>query len=205
MKFQELSNLCEAPMNEDWKSKVASGLLAGASLLNMPNVEAGDKVPKKPDTETVDKKFEPNLIARIIFAEAGGSGHTGKKVSDEERRLVASTIYNRIGHKAFGNPKTAEEVVKMPRQYSALFSDENSLWKLSADPQRLPKVVRPAWLKSAKLANELESDTGKFVKDVVVYHDKSIKKPRDWTKNPYWLYVPVKTTPNFIFYKIVKK
>ena len=198
MRFHELEELCES----NWKSKIAAGMLAGASLLS-PNVDAGND--KQSETVQTVKKFTPDTVTRIIFAEAGGSGPSGKRVSDEERRLVASSIYNRIGNKAFGNHKTATEVVKAPKQYSALNSTDNTLWKLSADTSKIPTNLKRSWIMSAKLANDIASGTGDFDNDVVIYHDRSIKKPTSWSNNPYWNYVAVKTTPNFIFYKIVKK
>jgi len=189
-------------VTEDWKSAVTSSLLAGSTFLD-PSAQSMSLQDKPMIQYTVNK--EPNIVARVIFGETGGTGPHGLKVTDEERYLVASTIFNRIGKKEFGSPDTPKEVVTAPKQYSAYNSTKNSLWKMSEDPNQISKDAKLNWIKSLVLTNKLFANKGNWDKEVVAYHDKSISKPKDWVNNKYWNYVPVKTTPNFIFYKIVPR
>ena len=198
----DLTNL----LTEDWKSALSGVFLAGTTIFNPLEAEAKptNSIMKQEQPQT-DISKKQQMVARVLFGEAGGTGPSKKTVTDEERFLVASTIANRIGNKAFGNPEDPLEVVTAPKQYSAYNSLKNILWKLSEKPSQLSDNVKNNWYKSLMLANKLFTNVVKWNKDVVAYHDKSIKKPNDWDSNKYWKYIPVKTTDNFIFYKIEPK
>lgn len=187
---------------------MAGGAIALGTMLSPQQVEAArtKPTPAIQKLHTHDQKAEDaNLVARIIFAETGGSnGKTGKRVTPEERRLVASSIFNRLGKRDFGGAKTVTGVVTSAKQYSAYGDKNNSLWVMSADPSKIPANLKGAWEDSVKIAKELIAKSGKWTPGVVAYHDASINKPKKWD-NKYWVYVPIKRTDNFTFYRVLPR
>lgn len=220
MKFNTLYNsISPEPIEE---SKFSS-LLAGVGL-SLSTLLANDLY-AKPQSKTVtnDNKVDKNVIkdtkvldyikflTRVLFAEVGGSGKN-IKVSEDEQKLVASVIKNRINHPAFINlktgkvPKSAIEVVTQPYQFSSINDNSNSLWKKSTNINNLNKQEADSWNNLLEYAVKLQNNV--FVPinpTIVAYHDKSIKKPSNWENNKYWKYIKEVETPNFVFYKISKR
>lgn len=167
-----------------------------------------NKEESKKDNKVLDYiKF----ITRVLFAEVGGSG-VNKKVSNIERKLVASAINNRINHPAFPNMKTGKlaknafEVVIQPSQFSSINDKSNSLWRKSDNVENLNKEESENWNKLLEYAIQMQNNIFKPENSkIVAYHDKSIKKPKNWENNRYWKYIPEVTTPNFIFYRIERR
>ena len=129
------------------------------------------------------------IVARVIYSEASPI------CTAQERQLVASVIYNRIGHPGFGNCKTAEAVVKAKGQFNCIGDKGNGNWLKTASPN----LSDTAWKQSLSLASGFRPITS-----AVYYHDKSIAKPRAWD-NKYWRTVKVAETSHFIFYAVEAK
>jgi hypothetical protein len=143
-------------------------------------------------------------VARVIFAEAGGS------CTPQERLMVASVMRNRIKHQGFndGQLYTMYDSAYQYGAFSCVGDDKNKNWKLS-------KMFALAMSPSNRLKGDfLEADIeawnqslmlsrGNFVvhPDIVYYHDKSISKPKSWD-NKYWTAVKEIETEHFVFYSV---
>jgi len=135
--------------------------------------------------------FSNELVEKVLYCETANA-------SFEEKVLVASCIKNRVNHKAFKSPKNLLDVVKQPKQFSAL-NNTNKVWK-EFDKRYSNDIVRKEYNNCKKALYN-----SPLVKDVVVYFDKSIKEPKYFKTNRYWNYILVKETTNFYFYKVTKK
>lgn len=120
------------------------------------------------------------LAQKIIYSEA-----SPLVASAHERYLVASVIKNRINHKHFkrGKLKTVNDVIKAKGAFVS-YKTKNTNWNTIKDPRILTQIQHFLTNVSA-------------YPDIVLYHDKSIKKPKTW-KNV----VRVCETNKFVFYAI---
>lgn len=155
-------------------------------------------IPKAAPVEEKKAAIDPKIIfiARVLFAETAGQTET-------ERLLMASVIYNRIGHEGFGGGqlKSALEVARQPLAFSCVGDTANKQWLLSMTPDEMDEPTLKIWEDCVALAESLAS--GKFEpvnKDIVYYHDHSIAKPSNWD-NDWFTTTPVKTESTaFTFY-----
>ena len=210
----------QEPIQESKFSSLLAGVGLSLSTLMVNDLYASGKnntsnINRRKITQT-DIKNNKSLeyikfLTRVLFAEVGGSGKNGR-VSNDEQRLVASVIKNRIGHSAFVNlktgklPRTAIEVVTQPYQFSSINDNSNSLWKKSASISNLNTIEAESWNNLLEYSVRLQNNVFTPINPkVVAYHDKSIKMPTNWKNNRYWNYIKEVETSNFIFYRIEKK
>lgn len=73
-----------------------------------------------------EKYSEGELLARVVEAEAGNQGITGK-------RLVVAVIYNRVESEKF--PNTVYEVLTSPHQFSTVWNGQ--VEKMEITPETL--------------------------------------------------------------------
>lgn len=126
-----MKTLLEKMQNEDWKSNVAAGLLAGTLATATPAMAAS------PDSSQSYSQSTSNIVAQVIAGEAAGEGYEGMYA-------VACVIQNRGG-----NPVS---VVTKPKQFSAY--DDKALMK-----RNYAKVKKTADEIASKIGN-LKDVTG---------------------------------------------
>ena len=138
------------------------------------------------------------VVARVIYSEAAPPR------SDYERYMVASVVWNRVGHPAFGVPMTAEEAVASPEQFSCIGDRLNISWERSgsfADEMAVDTAQEySAWVQSVELSR------GNFqpFAGVVHYHDRSVDMPLSWDGR-LWTPSLEKATEHFMFYSVSAK
>jgi len=178
-----------------------------------PATAPATPAPTTPTPTTTQTQLSPapnKFVAQVIFAEAGGSGKQGI-VSPQEMHYVASVIKNRLGNKAYSSPRTMEQAVRQSKQFSCIGDKTNTLWSKS---EKLINMTHEQILKdegpqiAASWNRALAYSTGDFTPypDITQYHDTSIKTPKSWTTNKYWVYkkedIPSK---NFIFFSVTPR
>lgn len=136
------------------------------------------------------------IVARVIFAETANCTYA-------ERELVASVIWNRVGHPGFGSPKTVQDVVANGKQFKCIDDPDNKNWSLY-EAMDMGKVKRSvAWWHSQQIVQGQDKFTRNS--NVLFYHDKSISMPEAWKENKFYTITKEIETKHFVFYRAEKK
>lgn len=212
----------EKILSESFGKNLAIATLAGTALLGCTKVDAesgtkntannlnkpaiNQQVSNQQQSSQINKSSKPiqqeivlsdneEFIAKTIYSEAS------TLCSYEEHIAIGRVIQNRIGHKGFGMGRlsNAFEVCKQPKAFTSVLK-HNVNWdqyqiklnKFSKFDAQIAKILMDP---SKRLGGS------SWMKDIVYYHDKSIKKPSSWD-NRYWKAILVKETEHFKFYKI---
>lgn len=163
-----------------------------------------EEVSQHPQQEDAQISNYDPFVARVLFAETANA-------SDEERRLVALTMQNRLQHPGFGwqsnkggQLETLNEVVNEPNAFEAIGDDDNRQWAKSANPSSMTPKEKEVWEHSLALSSGNVKPENKQESRIVYYHDKSIDMPRNWN-NKYWKANKEIETPKFIFYSVEER
>jgi len=138
----------------------------------------------------------PDLVARVLFSETASG-------SPSERLLVAGVMQNRVGHAAFGDSRTLQEVARQPGAYSCVDDPDNTNWRKTLHPEQMTRTERLIWDQClAMAASAIVPAHGPSGRPLVYYHDRSIRKPSNWD-NDLWRADYEVTTAHFVFYSVV--
>ena len=141
-----------------------------------------------------EKLGHEEFVAKVIYCESASA-------SPFEMYYVGCVIRNRIDNPAFKwgtvNNKDGYQVVTGDLQFSCIGDRHNVNWWLPT------KLYNSRMWSIAKSISEklVYGDCKPSDTSIVYYHDRSIKKPKNWD-NKYWNAVLVRTTEHFKFYKI---
>lgn len=145
---------------------------------------------------TVSHTYSPKdiFVARVIYSEAGPG------CSLEERKIVHSTIINRINHIGFnrgGTIKTAFDSVRARNAYSCINDKSNSNWWDSA--KFTASTPNPAWQEALTLAKSIDP-----AYPCLYYHDASIRRPPSWD-NKTWVCRKILSTGRLTAYTVTRR
>ena len=151
-----------------------------------------------------------DFVAKVIYAE------TSTKCSDEEAKLVARVIFNRIGDGRFGKGSNAYDVVSAKNAFSCTSGkDGNVNWS------EYSRTLNDAARRDYGIAEQLMRGDSSGLPDcggAVYYCNKSLAAknakedsveldgvkygyPPGW-ESKSWKPVPVKATEHFVFYRV---
>lgn len=99
----------EIPVEESYEDITSSPVVVVEEKPIIPVVE----IPEEPQYSLTDEEI--NLIALVTMAEAEGESEKGK-------RLVISTILNRVDSELRYFPDTVKEVIYQPNQFSSMWN-----------------------------------------------------------------------------------
>jgi hypothetical protein len=144
----------------------------------------------------LEEFFAPNIIARVLFCETANC-------SQQERKLVAGVMQNRIGNPAFGHSATLKAVVEQPGAFSCVGDRDNTNWQKTRHPERMTAAEKAIWQACIScVSTTIPSALGPSGRPLIYYHDKSIGKPASWD-NTQWRAVREISTEHFVFYSII--